>query len=125
MTEYEKIDGRSNAEQYADDLSAMIWEWDASGEPFGVNEYDTTAEPLTAYDYLEDVLDIEYRVSRSGGETEYRSAEILIAFGGPNAWVDTGKRQLTVSWWSAPVYRDLPKAYCDQIDDALRDVFDC
>ena len=41
---------------------------------------------LSAWDYLNDALDIEYTVN---GAKEYRGASILVAFGGPNITINT------------------------------------
>ena len=118
-------DTRSNAQRYADSIAAEIWKWDKDGEPFGVNEYDDIAAPLSAFDYLEDALDIEYRVrARREGGFEYVGARILVGFGGPNVWIDTKDRELIVTWYSAPEVRELPVAFCDYLDSALSDLFE-
>jgi hypothetical protein len=41
---------------------------------------------LSAYDYLQDALNIEYVVSSKG---EYLGARVLVAFGNPTVWIDT------------------------------------
>ena len=76
---------------------------------------------MDAIDYISDSLDIELRTSLSG---EYRSARVLIAFGGPNAWIDTYSRQLEV-YWDERVFFDLPKDFCDAIDEALENIRYC
>jgi hypothetical protein len=43
-------------------------------------------EMLSGFDYLNDALDIQYIVT---GQGEYIGARILVAFGGPNIWVNT------------------------------------
>ena len=49
----------------------------------------------SGYDYLDDMLDINYIITRDG---EYRGAEILVGFGGPNIYVET--RDCTVrGYW--------------------------
>ena len=49
-------------------------------------EYETdNEEGCNALDYLEDVLDINYYVDQ---KKEYLGARILVAFGGPNIWID-------------------------------------
>lgn len=57
------------------------------------NEYD---EIRDVYEYLEDVLDIEYIVNSKG---EYLGARILVAFGGPNIWINTRTKQVEGYWW--------------------------
>ena len=82
-----------------------------------LNEDD---EPMTAYDYLTDVLDIEYIIGSDGG---YRGARILVAFGGPNIWVDTKSMTVDGSWWMD----HFSQSFDDEIglDDALEDLYAC
>jgi hypothetical protein len=81
------------------------------------NEYD---EVQTAYDYLNDVLDIQYIVN---GKGEYLGARVLVSFGGPNIWVDTQRKIVEGYWWG-----DYAKAsfndYMD-IDEALSEFWAC
>lgn len=57
------------------------------------NEYD---EIRDVYEYLEDVLDIVYIVNKNG---DYLGARILVAFGGPNIWINTRTKQVEGYWW--------------------------
>ena len=129
----------SNAEGHADRLAQAIQSMSDAGSPFGWIkddgewiDYDpatrpdfhddpTVWHPASVYDYLQDVLDIEYRVT-SG--REYKSAEVLIAFGGPNAWIDTKTGTLRVAWWSAPVERSLPSDFVDGLNEALSELWE-
>jgi hypothetical protein len=139
----------SNATEYADSLVETIRNMADNGSPFGwLNSHtdewssdqpadwmtdaesdhleddekpDTDWFEASAGDYLSDVLDIQYLVN---SDRTYRSARILIAFGGPNAWIDTRTGQLEVAWWSAPEYRDLPSAFIDGLDDYLSEMWE-
>lgn len=123
----------NNATDYADYLAASItrdglgvidtetdqWYCNAEdAEAQGVEDYTEAS----GYDYLSDVLDIEYIVS---ADKTYKAARILIAFGGPNAWINTQTHQLEVAWWSETVYVDLPASFCDQLDDWLAEYYEC
>lgn len=131
----------NNATDYADSLLKSIEDACESGYPFGVsNEYtgehfdtmdearentdecdwDNLAE-ASGYDYLSDVLDIEYIVS---ADRTYKAARVLIAFGGPNAWINTQTGSLEVAWWSEPVYRSLPSEFINGLDDALEELYE-
>jgi hypothetical protein len=61
----------------------------------------------SVYDYLQDVLDIEYII---GSDGTYRGARILVAFGGPNIWIDTRHKLVEGYWWQN-------KAQCSFDDD--------
>jgi hypothetical protein len=72
-------------------------------------------------DYLNDVLDIEYTVN---GEGQYLGARILVAFGGPNIWVDTRRQTVEGAWWG-DYYTESYHTDAMDIDDACREVFSC
>lgn len=123
------------AANYANSIAGELWALDSSGDIFPhdcerddwerdelpCEEAPECQEYMGAHGYLSDVLDIEYRVSSS---TEYRSAKILITFGGPNAWIDTGSRQLEV-YWDERIFRSLPPQFCAELDEALEELFLC
>lgn len=118
---------------YANAIADQLWELDDTGEIFPheceCDDHDRDAcadcqlcmDDLGAWGYLRDVLDIEYRV---GGGGDYRSARVMIAFGGPNAWIDTKDGTLTVHWDREAV-RTLPKEFCEELDNELENVYQC
>lgn len=59
------------------------------GEDFDENEH------TGAYDWLSDVLDIRYIVNK---ENEFISAQVLVAFGGPNIWVNFDTKTVKGYW---------------------------
>lgn len=120
-----------NATEYADSLSASIIHdglgvIDTDTEQWYCNAEDAEAQGVenhteaSGYDYLSDVLDIEYIVS---ADKTYKAARVLIAFGGPNAWINTLTNQLEVAWWSEPVYRELPREFCEALDETLEELY--
>ena len=74
-----------------------------------------------AFDYLSDALDFEW-VLASDKKT-LLGARILVAFGGPNIWINTRTKTVEGHWWgeSATV------SYEDSIglEDALETIFHC
>jgi hypothetical protein len=76
---------------------------------------------MTGFEWLEDVLDIEWVLNSS---FEYRSARVLVAFGGPNIWVDFGAKRVELYWWG-----DEARAYFYHdamgIDEALEELYEC
>lgn len=89
-------------------------------EGFTDEDLNYDDEPMTAYDYLQDVLDIEYIVSSDG---TYRGARVLVAFGGPNIWVDTKRGIVEGAWWmdkaTAPFTDNIG------LDEALEELWNC
>jgi hypothetical protein len=60
------------------------------------DEKNSDGEDFSAFDYLTDALDIEYIVNSKG---EYLGARVLVAFGGPNIWVNTRTNTVEGQWW--------------------------
>lgn len=124
--------GTSLAAQHADSLISSINARMNAGAPFGhVNELeewhdvdecpnDCEGVEASAWDYLSDALDIHYLVN---SDRTYRSARILIGFGGPNVWIDTNTEQLEVHW-SGSEYRELPREFVSALDDALAELWE-
>ena|SRR5699024_8606682 len=123
------------ARDYADSIAGQLWELDSSGDIFphdcerdeddreelSCEEDVLCEEHMGVHGYLADILDIEYRVS---ADKDYRSAKVMIAFGGPSAWIDTRTRQLEV-YWDEQVFRSLPRQFCNEIDNYLEELFSC
>lgn len=61
-----------------------------------LNTENEDGEPYTAMDYVFDALDIEYYI---GSDGKYRGARLLVAFGGPNIWVDVKTNRVEGHWW--------------------------
>jgi len=51
---------------------------------------------VTGFDYICDALDIEYRVSNT---RTFIGAHVLVAFGGPNIWINTQTDTVEGHWW--------------------------
>ena len=87
---------------------------------FDEDELNVDDQPMTAFDYLQDALDIEYIVN---GKGEYLGARVLVAFGGPNIWINTRTNTVEGQWWG-----DSCKAtFKDNIglDEALEELWNC
>jgi hypothetical protein len=93
---------------------------DTLSNGFDLSSMNDDGEHTTAFDYLQDALDIEYIVNSKG---EYLGARVLVAFGGPNIWVNTRTGIVEGAWWS-----DRAEAtFTDNIglDDALSELWAC
>lgn len=75
-----------------------------------IDEY----EQLSIWDYMSDILDIEYRC---GSDKEYRSCKIMVACGGPNIYIDTDSALVKLYWWTE--YAEYPLSYAarDAVDE--------
>ena len=74
----------------------------------------------SAYDYLEGVYDIQYIVT---GKGEYLGARVLVAFGGPNIWVNTQTNTVEGAWWGDTAIA----SFTDNLglDEALAELWAC
>lgn len=87
---------------------------------FTDDDLNHDGEVMSAFDYLQDALDIEYIVN---GKGEYLGARVLVAFGGPNIWINTRTGVVEGTWWA-----DRAEAtFVDNIglDDALSELWAC
>ena len=81
---------------------------------------DITDGKQQAGDWMEDVLDIQYIIN---SDKTYRGARILVAFGGPNIWVNTQSGQVEGYWWGDNAFA----GFIDNIglDDFLEEMYSC
>lgn len=81
------------------------------------DEKNSDGEDFSAFDYLQDALDIEYIVNSKG---DYLGARVLVTFGGPNIWVNTRTNTVEGHWWGDSAYA----SFTDNIDldDALSEL---
>lgn len=89
-------------------------------EGFDSADLNDDGEEMTAFDYLSGALDIEYIIDRKGNCIGGR---ILIAFGGPNIWIDTRRGMVDGYWWG----ESASASYEDSIglEDALEELWNC
>ena len=71
-------------------------------------------EMVRFYDYFENALDIDYIVNSS---KEYKACRIMVAFGGPNIYVNTWDRKVELYWWTDHAEFYLGSDVCDAIDE--------
>jgi len=76
---------------------------------------------MDGLEYLSNALDIEYIVN---GQREVLGARILVAFGGPNIWINTKNKTVEGYWWDERCTIDYIK---DEIglDEAIQTIWAC
>ena len=128
---------RKHAESLAGSIKAAV----EAGAPFGYTnaytgewcdweDFEQIPEDergdyteASAFDWLGDALNIDYVVG-SDRET-VKGGRIMVGFGGPNVWVDTMTNTVDVSWWSDEASVRIPREFCERIDDALQELWNC
>lgn len=88
------------------------------GEVSEVEEW----EELTIYDYLDDVLDVDFTINRF---KEYKSCNICIGFGGPNIYIDTADGYIKLYWGSTREQFPIHYETCEAVDDWAREYWEC
>ena len=109
----EKSDLQNHVNSIADNLTSPPDEWNESRDIESEGKF-------SAFDYLQDALDIEYIVN---GKGEYLGARVLVAFGGPNIWVNTRTGTIEGHWWSDKA----TASFKDNLglDDVLSELWNC
>tara|TARA_R110002049_G_C8922835_1_gene543418 strand:- start:37 stop:381 length:345 start_codon:yes stop_codon:yes gene_type:complete len=72
-------------------------------------------------DYLSDALDFEWILN---SDRTLKGARILVAFGGPNIWINTVTEQVEGYWWGDKVILDYNRDELD-LDHAVQTIYDC
>ena len=108
--------------EYLESLHADL----SAGFTYETNEdgecRDEDGNPTSPWEYVIDALDIEVTRSLNG---DYRSARVLLTFGGPNVWLDTADRELQGAWGSKRVNMSIPYDVCEEIDAAVEELASC
>lgn len=79
-------------------------------------------EQLSMWDYLEDALDFRFVVS---SRKEIIAVKILVAFGGPNIWIDTESRSIELYWWTDRASYPLSTDVCDALNEWAEEYWRC
>lgn len=78
-------------------------------------------DEVSIYDYFEDrIYDIKYTIS---GDFDYWGARVMIAFGGPNIYIDTNSSRVELFWGSSKAYAYLDYKTRDAIDAYFEDMY--
>ena len=107
-------DLKNHVQSIADNITNPPWdEWNKDRDVESEGEF-------SAFDYLQDALDIEYIVNNRG---EYLGARVLVAFGGPNIWVNTRTGTVEGHWWADKAFA----SFTDNLglDEALEELWNC
>ena len=72
------------------------------------------------YDYFDEVYDIEYRID---GKGEYKSVQLMIAYGGPNIYVDTNDNYVKLYWGSNYAKAPISYTVSDEIDNIFEEIY--
>lgn len=90
----------------------------------GYLEENEDGETQTSFDYLQGALDFNWILN---SDRTLKGARILVAFGGPNIWIDTTKGIVEGYWWGDNFTSeyDTNSEFARDLDDALETLFNC
>ena len=117
MQANEKADLQNHVNNIANDLTSGM-----TYEECGMDHEEHGCEPndqISGFDYLSDMLDIEYTISSDGN---FLGARILVAFGGPNIWIDTRHERIEGYWWGDSAFADFTDAM--DLHGACRELYE-
>ena len=80
-------------------------------------------ETLGLYDYFSDVLDIDYIISSD--RKTVRGARFLVAYGGPNIYIDSFSGSVELYWWSDRASYPMRRETIDALDDFAQEMWGC
>lgn len=116
-------ENKRHCEAIAEELKSIYdGEWLADeyeSEQFGVE----VGEPLGFWEYFQDVLNIDYVVA-SDRET-LRGVRLLVAYGGPNIYVNTWENRVELYWWGESAEAWLPSEVSEAITDVFQELWHC
>ena len=79
-------------------------------------------EPFGIFDYFSDCYDIEYRI---GSDKQFRSVRLLVAYGGPNIYIDTASGNVELYWWTDRASYALASDTIDAINAEFEELYAC
>ena len=79
-------------------------------------------EVATIDDYFDDFYDVDYVV---GSDKKYKACRVLVAYGGPNIYIDTWVQKVQLEWWGEHAETYIPDDLCEQIDDFFEMLYNC
>lgn len=79
-------------------------------------------EQLGIWDYMNDILDLEYLVT---SQKEFSAVKILVAYGGPNIYISTISGAVELYWWTQSEKYYLRSDVIDAVNDWAEDYYNC
>lgn len=80
-------------------------------------------EQLGLYDFLEDALDIEYRIGSD--RKTVNSIRVMVACGGPNIYIDTNTCAVELYWWGDRASYPIDSDSAAELDAWAEELWSC
>ena len=104
-------------------------DWEDVGDAFQCPECGSVCDPddweqLGVYDFLEDIYNVEFRVSGRARDA-VNSVQIMVACGGPNIYLDTASKDVELYWWNERARWPLSYDAVEALDDWAIEYWGC
>lgn len=129
----EEKEQAEKAMDYCEDMTMHTSDNELSSEEFFIAAFEyyenrieeidkqiSEIEDSSIYDYLNDVLDIEYIVS---GSLDYLGCEICLAYGGPGIYLNTREQVIKGRWWGDKTDYMLNNDLCNAVDEVMEEYY--
>ena len=117
------IEAKKALQDQVDSIAHTI-QYGMTFEEAGMDSEEFHSHPhdlISGHDYLADALEINYIVSQ---DAQYLGARILVAFGGPNIWIDTRAGFVEGHWWGDSATARIDGDSMD-LDECLSELWEC
>lgn len=111
---------QSHVDSIAKDLSEGMTYEEAGLEHIAKDSGFDKEDQLSGFDWLDDVLDINYIVN---SDKTFKTAKVLVAFGGPDIWVCFDDMKVKGYWWG--YYAEAPFTDAMDIEASLEECYNC
>lgn len=81
-------------------------------------------EQLSVWDFLSDCYDVEFRVTGKNAN-DLRSVKIMVAYGGPNIYLDTASGCVDLYWWTERASWHMSMDGIDALNDWAEEYWGC
>lgn len=122
---YQLTDDQKYCRHVSDELTAYyegrVYRGD-DDEPVVTDDPTEDQEQLSLYDYLDDVLDVEYLVLSD--RKTLRGVKVYIGLGGPTIWIDTAIQEVVLSWGTEKTFWSILPDVADEITSYYQEIWD-
>lgn len=78
-------------------------------------------EQLSVYDYMEDILDYDFRID---SQREFSGIRVFVTLGGPSCWIDTERRTVELRWGGESACYGLLSDTVDAVEEWGRELWE-
>ena len=78
-------------------------------------------EQLSVYDYMEDILDYDFRID---SQREFSGIRVFVTLGGPSCWIDTERRTVELRWGGESACYGLLSDTVDVVEEWGRELWE-